>query len=66
MISYGLLDAMWQTAAFWLIGAMSNDTNKLAIYAGFYECFEFLSFAFPQGSPHPGVRVISMVNPCAD
>jgi len=36
MIFYGLLDAMWQTTAFWLIGAMSNDTNKLAIYAGFY------------------------------
>lgn len=37
MILYGLLDAMWQTTAFWLIGAMSNDTNKLAIYAGFCE-----------------------------
>jgi hypothetical protein len=35
MIFYGLLDAMWQTTSFWLIGAMSNDTNKLAIYAGF-------------------------------
>src|ERR1700709_1647252 len=35
MIFYGLLDAMWQTTSFWLIGAMSNDSNKLAIYAGF-------------------------------
>ncbi|KAG9307916.1 major facilitator superfamily domain-containing protein [Chiua virens] len=40
MILYGLLDAMWQTTAFWLIGAMSNDTNKLAIYAGFYHSIQ--------------------------
>ncbi|KAF8838976.1 MFS general substrate transporter [Paxillus ammoniavirescens] len=40
MIFYGLLDAMWQTTCFWLIGAMSNDTNKLAIYAGFYHSIQ--------------------------
>ncbi|OAX30539.1 hypothetical protein K503DRAFT_705130, partial [Rhizopogon vinicolor AM-OR11-026] len=40
MIFYGLLDAMWQTTSFWLIGAMSNDTNKLAIYAGFYHSIQ--------------------------
>lgn len=43
MIFYGLLDAMWQTTAFWLIGAMSNDTSKLAIYAGFCERFKILT-----------------------
>ncbi|KAG6380477.1 major facilitator superfamily domain-containing protein [Boletus reticuloceps] len=40
MIFYGLLDAMWQTMVFWLIGSMSNDTNKLAIYAGFYHSIQ--------------------------
>jgi hypothetical protein len=35
MIFYSLLDAMWQTTTLWLIGAMSNDSNKLAIYSGF-------------------------------
>ncbi|KAF9234668.1 hypothetical protein BU15DRAFT_89902 [Melanogaster broomeanus] len=40
MIFYGLLDAMWQTTCFWLIGAMSNDSNKLAIYAGFYHSIQ--------------------------
>ncbi|KAG2141386.1 major facilitator superfamily domain-containing protein [Suillus bovinus] len=40
MIFYGLLDAMWQTTSFWLIGAMSNDTNKLAIYSGFYHSIQ--------------------------
>lgn len=36
MIFYGLLDAMWHVMCFWLIGAMSNDVNKLAIYSGFF------------------------------
>ncbi|KAJ8596067.1 hypothetical protein M405DRAFT_806146 [Rhizopogon salebrosus TDB-379] len=40
MIFYGLLDAMWQTTTLWLIGAMSNDSNKLAIYAGFYHSIQ--------------------------
>ncbi|KAH7916757.1 major facilitator superfamily domain-containing protein [Hygrophoropsis aurantiaca] len=40
MIFYGLLDAMWQTTAMWLIGAMSNDTNKLAMFSGFYHSIQ--------------------------
>ncbi|KAG6885023.1 hypothetical protein C0993_006439 [Termitomyces sp. T159_Od127] len=31
----GILDAMWQTTAYWLMGAMSNDPAKLAYFAGF-------------------------------
>ena len=31
----GLLDAMWQTTAYWIMGAMSNDPAKLAYFAGF-------------------------------
>jgi hypothetical protein len=31
----GLLDAMWQTAVYWLMGAMSNDPAKLAYFTGF-------------------------------
>ena len=31
----GLLDAMWQTTAYWLMGAMSNDPAKLANMTGF-------------------------------
>ncbi|OJA17344.1 hypothetical protein AZE42_09602 [Rhizopogon vesiculosus] len=40
MISYGLLDSMWQTTAYWLMGAMSNDPAKLAVFTGFYKCFQ--------------------------
>ncbi|KAG1762779.1 MFS general substrate transporter [Suillus occidentalis] len=40
IIFYGLLDSMWQTTAYWLMGAMSNDPAKLAVFAGFYKCFQ--------------------------
>ncbi|KAF8639403.1 hypothetical protein AX17_001528 [Amanita inopinata Kibby_2008] len=36
----GLLDAMWQTTAYWLMGAMSNDPAKLAHFAGFYKSIQ--------------------------
>ncbi|KIK37066.1 hypothetical protein CY34DRAFT_477572 [Suillus luteus UH-Slu-Lm8-n1] len=35
-----LLDSMWQTTAYWLMGAMSNDPAKLAVFTGFYKCFQ--------------------------
>jgi hypothetical protein len=31
---FGVLDAMWQTTAYWIMGAMSNDPAKLAYFAG--------------------------------
>ena len=33
----GLLDSMWQTTAYWLMGAMSNNPSKLAHFSGFCE-----------------------------
>ncbi|KAG6853532.1 hypothetical protein C0991_003452 [Blastosporella zonata] len=36
----GLLDSMWQTTAYWLMGAMSNDPAKLAHFAGFYKSLQ--------------------------
>lgn len=37
MAFYGFLDAAWQTYAYWLMGALSNDPRKLAYFAGFYK-----------------------------
>ena len=34
-VLFGLLDAMWQTTAYWLIGAMSNSPQRLAHFTGF-------------------------------
>ena len=42
----GLLDAMWQTTAYWFMGAMSNDPAKLANFAGFCTCLELLELYF--------------------
>jgi hypothetical protein len=36
----GLLDAMWQTSVYWIMGAMSNDPAKLAHFAGFYKSIQ--------------------------
>ncbi|PBK60034.1 hypothetical protein ARMSODRAFT_1009476 [Armillaria solidipes] len=33
----GFLRAMWQTVAYWLMGAILNDPSKLALFAGFYK-----------------------------
>ena len=37
---YGFLDATWQTYSYWLMGALSNDTRKLAYFAGFYKSIQ--------------------------
>ncbi|KAI5118508.1 hypothetical protein M0805_007678 [Coniferiporia weirii] len=36
----GLLDAMWQTTAYWMMGALSNDPAKLAYLSGFYKSLQ--------------------------
>lgn len=33
----GLLDAMWQTMVYWIMGAMSNDLATLGHFTGFCE-----------------------------
>lgn len=34
---YGFYDAAWQTAVYWFLGSLTNDTKKLANFAGFYK-----------------------------
>ncbi|PWW76961.1 MFS general substrate transporter [Tuber magnatum] len=36
-MAYGFQDAMWQTYAYWMMGALSNEPRKLAYFAGFYK-----------------------------
>ncbi|KAJ2386455.1 hypothetical protein GGI23_006485, partial [Coemansia sp. RSA 2559] len=33
----GVGDALYQSLAYWIIGALSNDNQKLSRYAGFYK-----------------------------
>jgi len=39
-ICYGLYDAIWQTYVYWVMGALTNNSRKLAFYAGFYKSFQ--------------------------
>lgn len=36
-VLYGFMDAVWQTYAYWIMGALSNDPRKLAYFAGYYK-----------------------------
>ncbi|XP_072986231.1 UNC93-like protein 1 [Typha latifolia] len=35
--SYGLLDAMFQSLCYWVIGALADDSETLSRYSGFYK-----------------------------
>lgn len=37
---YGLFDAVWQTYAYWLMGALTNETRQAARFAGFYKAVQ--------------------------
>jgi MFS family permease len=39
-IFFGILDAMWQITAYWIMGAMSNDPAKLAYFTGLYKSIQ--------------------------
>lgn len=57
----GLLDAMWQTTAYWVMGAMSNNPAKLAHFTGFCK----LSFSLiPNVSTETVARQIHPVSWC--
>ena len=34
---YGMYDAMWQTSVYWYIGSLTNNSRKVANFAGFYK-----------------------------
>ncbi|KAJ2211073.1 hypothetical protein IW143_004080 [Coemansia sp. RSA 520] len=38
----GAVSAMWQSLAYWLIGVITDDTQSLTRYAGFYKCIQSL------------------------
>ncbi|CAM1507567.1 Fc.00g072080.m01.CDS01 [Cosmosporella sp. VM-42] len=37
---YGVFDSIWQTYIYWTLGAMSNNSRKLTILAGFYKSLQ--------------------------
>lgn len=57
---YGVLDAAWQTYAYWIMGALSNDPRKLAYFAGFYKGIQSAGAAVVWGidGSHAPFRVL--------
>ncbi|KAF9105886.1 hypothetical protein BGX27_009409, partial [Mortierella sp. AM989] len=43
---YGIVDAMYQGYAYWLMGALTNDTAQAARFAGFYKFVQNLGGIF--------------------
>ncbi|KAF9900823.1 hypothetical protein BX616_002487 [Lobosporangium transversale] len=43
---YGVTDAMYQGFSYWIMGALTNDTNQAARYAGFYKFVQNLGAIF--------------------
>lgn len=54
MIIHGFLDSMMQTYAYWLVGAMSNDPAKLAVFTGFYKSLQSVGAAAAWGNDAAG------------
>lgn len=42
---YGAVDGAWQTFAWWVLGALSNDPLVLSIYSSFYKVFSAMGAA---------------------
>ncbi|CAG8722356.1 4710_t:CDS:2 [Cetraspora pellucida] len=39
-IAYGIIDAIFQCYAYWIMGALTNDANLLARYTGYYKAVQ--------------------------
>ncbi|BDD59002.1 hypothetical protein MAP00_004237 [Monascus purpureus] len=59
---YGFLDAIWQTYCYYVMGALSNDPEKLAYYSGFYKSIQAAGAAVVaalDGSKYPFANIFA-------
>ncbi|KAF9601612.1 hypothetical protein IFM89_020906 [Coptis chinensis] len=59
--SYGLLDAMFQSLVYWVIGALADDSETLSRYAGFYKGVQSAGAAAawqPKTPPNAGAWLV--------
>ncbi|KAA8911966.1 hypothetical protein TRICI_003652 [Trichomonascus ciferrii] len=52
---YGMADAMWQSWCYWIMGAITNESYRLARYAGFYKGVQSAGCAISFGIDAAGV-----------
>lgn len=60
-IFYGIFDAMFQSYCLWIMGALSNDSEKTAYYAGFYKGIQSAGAAIAWRLDAYGTAYMSML-----
>ncbi|GLU21355.1 hypothetical protein SLE2022_375000 [Rubroshorea leprosula] len=59
--SYGLLDAMFQSMVYWVIGALADDSETLSRYSGFYKGIQSAGAAVAWQVDTHKVRLLSQL-----
>ena len=57
-VTYGLLDAMYQTLCYWTIGAISSEPDELSRYSGFYKGVQSAGAAIAWHIDNTGVSFV--------
>jgi len=57
---YGFSDAAWQTCVYWFMGALTNNSRKLANFAGFYKGIQSAGAAITWRLDDLGVPYMNM------
>jgi MFS family permease len=58
---YGFFDAAWQTCVYWFMGSLTNNSRKLANFAGFYKGIQSAGAAIVYGLDNAGISYMSML-----
>ncbi|ANB14733.1 membrane transporter (predicted) [Sugiyamaella lignohabitans] len=58
---YGMSDAMWQSWCYWIMGSLTNETFRLARYAGFYKGIQSAGSAISFGIDAAGTPFMNEV-----
>jgi len=61
---FGFYDAAWQTAVYWFMGAISNNSRKLANFAGFYKGIQSAGAAIMWRLDGLGTPFMNMFGSC--
>jgi hypothetical protein len=56
---YGMADAMWQSWCYWIMGSITNESYRLARYAGFYKGVQSAGAAISFGIDSSGAPFIN-------
>lgn len=58
---YGFFDAAWQTCVYWFMGSLTNNSRKLANFAGFYKGIQSAGAAVVYGLDNANIPYLNML-----